>query len=278
MKRITLICSAILAMPMKVIQSIHARIVQQSAINTRTAQVVLMAFGLAFGCAAPGQFDDAGEWISDRSMVVGQVRFVIDGKTQGEPSRFGRYHGPYWLILHRAGEERARTYNLQGDCIFFWALEPGTYRIVGIERQAGGGGVQLFGLGIEFAVPEEPANSYLGTFDLVLDEKGYDGFNIVDESGAMERAFYKRFPGHAAALNRIAVSAETEFGDVGTLTSVCSPLWGEVCASALRNPHMKGEGIFSRRGILPKSPTYGRSSTGYVASRTDKPPFRDHVR
>jgi hypothetical protein len=105
---------------------------------------------LVGACVTPGQIGDAPDWSAERSMVVGRVRFVIDGELQNVPGASGSlWSGPYWgkyrVVLHREGDDEALTYQLKGAGFFFWALESGSYRIAEIERATDGDNFEFAG-------------------------------------------------------------------------------------------------------------------------------------
>jgi len=211
----------------------------------RGVGVGVLLIALASACVTPGQIGDAADWPIERSMVVGRVQFVIDGERQDVPGSRGSlwggpYDGNYRVILHREGEGEAFTYKLQDAGFFFWALEPGSYRIAGIERATDGDNFKFMELGADFTVPSGRGDFYLVTFDLVQGGSWY-GFNLTEEPDAAEAAARARYPGRNITLSELDLAIETEVGNIGMSTSACSSEWSRECTR-------------SRRGVSPISP------------------------
>jgi hypothetical protein len=219
-------------------------------ISNCIALLGLLTSIIAIACVAPGQFSDAKEWPVERSIVAGHVRFIIEGKVQGVPGSFGwirtpAYQGTYRLLLHREGETRARVYQLKGAGFFFWSLEPGSYRVVGIEREINQYSFRFMELGAEFRVPAERGDFHLPTFDVVMDDDLY-GFNLAEEREVVEAAARERYSDQEASLERLTVMIRAEIGKLETLTSACNTTWARECT---RTWH----GV-TWRGVQPVNP------------------------
>ncbi len=195
----------------------------------------LAALGLLLigGCASRGDLEDTEHWPTDRSLVAGRIAFLIDGERKGVPSSpaFGFWSdlaGEYRLILHEQGEPSARTYELGGKGFYFWALDPGRYRIVGVDRTLGTGNFYYMDLGLDFTVPEARGDHRLPTIELVIGPGSW-GFNLDDEVELLEQATRRRFPDREPALERLEVVALIETGNVGTVISECDDRWQRAC-------------------------------------------------
>jgi hypothetical protein len=219
--------------------------------------IALLSVAFSAACATPPVVSDASEWPVDRSMIVGRVRFVIEGETKSVPGNrgplwSGAHHGTYWILLHRKGEERALPYQLKDDGFFFWALEPGAYRIVAIERQIDQDDFILMEFGAELSVPAARRDFYLPTMDLVIHGSSY-GFNLTEEPEAAEAAARGKYDARAQPLARLGLVIPTEIGRVGSVVSACSSDWKRGCTR-------------TRRGVSPVSPPISGTRVAFGGS------------
>ena len=107
-------------------------------------------------------------------------------------------------------------------------LEPGSYRLVGVDLSLGTGSYYYMGLGLDFTVPEERGDHVLPTIELVTG-RGTWGFNLDDEAELLEQAAKRRFPDAAPSLEPLEVVALIETGRLERLVPVCDPGWQRAC-------------------------------------------------
>ena len=138
-----------------------------SGLNPNTLLiVVLTSLGLlAAGCATAPSMQDVDVVTDDTRIVYGSVNvFSAKGKLQDWGVGWTG-HSYFYVTILPADSTEAITYRLDDDGMFYWALEPGDYSLLGFywekdqTRRSGH-------FGADFSVPETGGDTYLGSIEL----------------------------------------------------------------------------------------------------------------
>lgn len=218
-----------------------------------TALVMLL---LVWGCSTPPTIKDAEPVDDAASIVFGSVEVYTDGELQEWGTRFFGFDHFYLIILPPDTNE-AMSYKLAEDGVFFWALPPGDYTLLGyvwhddVSQRSGR-------IGMSFNVPESGEDIYIGSIEY-QDRVAYFESSVEDKYDEVMVRYREKYP----ARNKVPVSEimvePTMVGNVSAVRGQCHDDWNVECDKR-----------FS--GVTPVSPEV--SSSGFPALDTLQPEFR----
>jgi len=225
---------------------------------THTSRLTALA-GVTFlflGCSVAPTMKDVEVLTADTHIVYGSVDvFGTKGKRQewGMGWTGSNY---FYLMILPAGSSEAITYKLDDDGMFYWALEPGDYTLLGYHW-AKGQEARSGHLGAGFNVSDTNVDSYLGS--IVLQNIGFGLLPRIDDRFDLVAPLYDaKFPQRQGTSARNTVDMTTELGNVAAFRHQCDAAWGIECNDRFR-------------GITPLSPECKK--TGFPMTPSLQPTF-----
>jgi len=223
----------------------------------KSLNVVVLALLLTWGCSVPPTIKDAEQIPDDASIAFGSVEVYEDGELQEWGTRFFGYDHFYLIILPPDTSE-AITYKLAKDGVFFWALPPGEYILLGyawhddVMQRTGR-------IATKFSVPESGADTYIGSIEIqanvaMLVPRFEDRFERVMQS------YTAKYPARNKVPVKQVMEPPTPVGNVLAFRGQCHDDWQIDCDKR-----------FS--GVTPVSPDVP-SSTGFPTLDSLLPEFR----
>jgi hypothetical protein len=131
------------------------------------------------------------------------------------------------LYVLPADAQKAFNYVVpkKGDGVFYWALEPGNYLLLGFTIPFGG--VLTNYIGAEFQVPESGGDIYIGSIQFRMTPFG--GQLSVDNQFERVAAIYDgKFPERAGTSIERTLQ-DTRVGNYTSMHNPCDPEWGLPC-------------------------------------------------
>jgi hypothetical protein len=212
---------------------------------------------LVVACSTAPTMRDVETVTADTRIAYGSVDVFGD---KGEPEKWGaRWTGYnyFYVTILPAGRSDAITYQLDDDGMFYWALEPGDYTLLGYHWTKAQ--TQRTGhFGADFRVPESGGDVYLGSIELRSTGFGLVPI-VVDRFDEMAVRYGMRFPGRRGASVSALVDMPGMLGNVGDYRYQCHEAWGIECSDR-----------FS--GVTPVTPDCKK--TGFPMIQTLQPTFK----
>jgi hypothetical protein len=212
---------------------------------------------VAAGCATAPTMQDVQAVSADTHIAYGSVD-VFSAK--GKPQDWGTGwtgHNYFYVTILPAGRTEAITYRLDDDGMFYWALEPGDYTLLGYhwtKDQA-----QRTGrFGAEFRVPETGGDVYLGSIELRSIRIGLVPM-VEDRFDEMSARYDTKFPARRGTSVSSVIEMPGTLGNVGDYRYQCDEAWGIECTDR-----------FS--GVTPVTPDCKK--TGFPMIETLQPTFK----
>jgi hypothetical protein len=224
-----------------------------SLLNTALATLALFAVG----CAVAPSMQDVEVVTDDTHVVYGSVDVF---SAQGKPQDWGSGwtgHNYFYVTILPAGSTEAITYRLDDDGMFYWALEPGDYSLLGYhwsKDQTWRTGH----FGAEFSVPATGEGTYLGSIELRSIRVGLVPF-VKDRFDEMAARYDARFPQRKGTSVSRLIEMPGTLGTVADFRHQCHEDWGIECTDR-----------FS--GVTPVSPECKK--TGFPMTPSLQPTFR----
>lgn len=188
-------------------------------------------------------------------VVYGSFQVFENGKVK-------KLWGDLLLMILPPESNESLGYRVDKDGIFFWALNPGDYTLVGYHTSAGG--ARDVYLGWEFHVPETGTDSYLGAIELREDEIG-----LRDDFAQTSAVYDATFPSRKGTSVRRPITIPPPVGHFTSIAGPCHASWALKCGDRFL-------------GITPTSPAVKKSGFPRVDTLTPKfswmPSARDDVR
>ena len=212
---------------------------------------------LAAGCGTAPTMKDVEAVTADTHIAYGSVSvFDAEGKAQDWGAGWTGYNYFYVTILP-TGRTDAFTYRLDDDGMFYWALEPGDYTLLGYHWTQGQS--QRTGyFGAEFQVPDSGGDVYLGSIELRSIRFGLVPI-VVDRFDEMAIRYDMKFPARSRTSVNSLIEMPGLLGHAGDYRHQCHEAWGIECSDR-----------FS--GVTPVTPDCKK--TGFPMIETLQPTFR----
>lgn len=217
---------------------------------------VLLAAIWLCGCETPPTMKDVETTDAASSIVFGSVEVYVDGEQQKWGAKFTG-HKYFYLTILPPDTSEAITYRLAKDGVFYWALPPGEYLLLGyhwqdLQAQRTGR------IGATFSVPENGADAYLGSITfrgneiLVVPE-------FQDRFDEIKVKYAAKFPDRQREIVRQLFEPPQPVGTFSSYRGRCHADWGIECTDR-----------FS--GVTPISPEVARS--GFPKTSSLQPELR----
>ncbi len=218
---------------------------------------LLAVLSVIVGCAVAPQMEDVDVVAADTHIVYGSIDvFSATGKSQDWGTGWTG-HNYFHVTVLPADSSEAITYRLDKDGMFYWALEPGDYTLLGYhwtKDQSTRTGY----FGGDFSVPASGGDTYLGSIELRSVRVGLVPF-VIDRYEAMAARFDAKFPQRAGTSQSKLIEMPGTLGSVTDYRYQCDKAWGIECTDR-----------FS--GITPVSPDCKK--TGFPITPSLQPVFR----
>jgi hypothetical protein len=212
---------------------------------------------LVAGCATAPTMQDVEAVSADTHIAYGSVDvFSAKGKAQDWGTGWTGQNYFYVTILP-AGSKDAITYRLDEDGMFYWALAPGDYTLLGYhwtKDQAQRTGY----FGADFEVPAEGGDVYLGSIELRSIRIGLVPI-VVDRFDEMAARYDAKFPARRGMSVSDVIEMPGTLGNVADYRHQCHEAWGIECSER-----------FS--GVTPVTPDCRK--TGFPTIETLQPTFK----
>jgi hypothetical protein len=206
-------------------------------------------------CAVPPSIKDVEDISTDTKIVFGSVK-VYKGDKQLEWGIKFTGSNYFHLTILPPDTNEAITYQLDKDGVFYWALPPGEYTLLGYywhENQS-----QRTGhIGAKFKVPKTGGDVYLGTIEF----HGNEAFLVPqfqDKYDEISKLYDVKFPARKGKSIKRLFEQLQPLGTFAAHRDVCHNDWGIKC-----------DGGF--HGITPLSPEVSQS--GFPTVRDLRPEF-----
>lgn len=212
---------------------------------------------LLAGCATAPSMQDVDIVTADTRIVYGSVDvFSAKGKLHDWGVGWTG-HNYFYVTILPAGSTEAITYRLDDDGMFYWALEPGDYSLLGYYWQKD----QTWRtgrFGADFTVPAAGADQYLGSIELRSIRVGLVPI-VKDRYDEMAARYGAKFPQRKGTSVSKLIEMPGELGTVADYRHQCHDAWGIECTDR-----------FS--GVTPVSPECKK--TGFPVTPGLQPTFR----
>ena len=211
---------------------------------------------LLWGCTAPPTIKDAEDIVPDAQIVFGSVE-VWSGDEQETwgVKFFGSNY--FYLMMLPPDSTEAITYRLDKDGNFFWALEPGEYKLIGYHW-ANEGIQQTGNLDLTFVVAESGNDTYLG--NIVFRNFGPYMLPVIDDQfDTVAAQFDTRFPARSGTAVKQLLEPAAPIGEYADMRDECHKDWNIDCDKRFQ-------------GVTPVAPKVSQSGFPTVGSL--QPEFR----
>lgn len=218
--------------------------------------MMMLVILLFAGCStAPAIYDV--ETVAENTQIVYGTVDVYGAK--GKRQKWGMGwtgHNYFYLTILPAESSEAMTYKLDKDGRFYWALEPGDYKLLGYhwERK---GGVSTGHLGADFSVPGSGDDTYLGALELRSFRVGLAP-SVEDRFDQAARHYDTKYPQRKGTSVKRLIEIGKALGSVGSYLHQCHADWGIECTDRFK-------------GITPVSPEC--KSSGFPVTSSLQPTF-----
>lgn len=207
-------------------------------------------------CATPPTINDVAEVDANTKVVFGSVVVYKDGKQEKWGVKFTGFNYFYLTILPPDTNE-AITYKLDKDGVFYWALPPGEYTLLGYYWQDHDAH-QTGHIGTRFSVPETGKDVYLGTIEF----RGNMAFLVPqfqDKYDEIAKLYDTKFPRRKGTAIKQLFKPPQPVGNFSSYRDVCNDDWKIECKKPFH-------------GVTPISPEV--SQVGFPVVKGLKPEFR----
>lgn len=238
-------------------KSIEAtRLIPHPGSTTRVLGV--LATTLFFvGCSVAPTIRDADVAAADTHIVFGSVEVLgAKGKVQDWGAGWTG-HNAFHLTILPSHSNEAFTYKLDDDGMFYWALEPGDYTLLGYHWNKKGT-VRTGRFGAEFSVPETGADTYIGSIVLQNVRFGLASA-IEDRFDTVTPLYDAKFPNRKGSSIKQVVAMPGMLGNFESYRNECHEDWGVECGDRFK-------------GVTPLSPEC--KTTGFPTTPGLQPTFR----
>ena len=215
----------------------------------RTAIPVVL---LLWGCTTAPTVRDVEEVAPDTHIAFGSVEVWVDGEQETWGTKWTG-HSNFYLIVLPVDSNEAFSYKLDDDGIFYWALQPGEYTILGYHWQH----LQTTKsgrIGRSFVVPESDGDVYLGTIKFT----GNAYFLIPmleDRFDRIAGLYDAKFPARKGTSVKNLLQPAQQVGSFANILGPCDDAWRIECDKRFD-------------GVTPISPTVAQSGFAEVHSLT----------
>ncbi|MDH3989793.1 MAG: hypothetical protein OEV34_11720 [Gammaproteobacteria bacterium] len=222
----------------------------------RLIHTALLGVLLLWGCATPPTLRDVEEIGPDTHLAFGSAEVWIGDEQETWGVKWTG-HNNFYLTVLPADSAEAFSYKLDDDGVFFWALEPGEYTVLGYHWQH----LQTTRtgqIGSNFVVPESGGDVYVGTFVF----KGNEVFLVPMYQDSFEEVagiYDAKFPGRQGTAIKSLMNPPQPVGSFSNVRGPCDDVWKIEC-----DKHFIG--------VTPISPEVSQS--GFPAEDTLRPEFR----
>jgi len=223
---------------------------------SKLCSAAILALLLVWGCSVPPTIKDAEQIADDSTIVFGSIEVYEDDKLQEWGSRFFGFDHFYLTILPPETNE-AITYKLADDGVFFWALPPGEYMLLGyiwrddVSTRTGR-------IATTFSVPESGSDTYIGSIEF----RDYVAFLIPafeDKFEQVVQRYSEKFPNRNEVPVKQVMIVPSAIGSVSSVRSQCHDDWNIECDKRFD-------------GVTPISPEVSQS--GFPTANSLSPEFR----
>ena len=223
---------------------------KSSFLSTALAAVAL----LVVGCATAPSVKDVQVVTDDTHIVYGSVDvFSAKGKLHDWGVGWTG-HNYFYVTILPADSTEAMTYRLDDDGMFYWALEPGDYSLLGFywekdqTRRSGH-------FGADFSVPQTGGDTYLGSIE--LRSVRFALVPIVnDRFDEMAARYDAKFPQRKGTSVKTLIEMPGVLGTVADFRHQCHESWGIECTDRFSgvtpvSPECKKTGFPTTPGLHP---------------------------
>ena len=209
-----------------------------------------------WGCTAAPTIKDVEDVAPDSRIVFGSVE-VMSGDEQETWGMGWLGSNYFYLTILPPDTNEAITYRLDKDGLFFWALDPGQYTLLGYHWSDES--VQRKGsIGATFEVPETGGDIYLGS--IVFRVYGpYLMPVFEDRFDEISAQYDAKFPARRGTTVKELLEAPGPVGSFAEVRDECAEEWSIECAKRYK-------------GVTPITPKVSQSGFPTVGSLT--PEFR----
>ena len=209
-----------------------------------------------WGCTGAPTIKDADSIAPDSRIVFGSVEVWSDDKQETWGTDWLGHSGFYLMILPPDTDE-AITYRLDKDGMFFWALEPGEYTLLGY-LWLDGGLQRTGGIDTTFEVPAVGGDVYLGT--IIFREIGPFLLPLFEDRFDVIAAQYDvKFPERRGTTVKRVLELADPVGSFAATREECDEAWNIECDKRYK-------------GVTPISPKVTQS--GFPTIESLIPEFR----
>lgn len=218
--------------------------------------LAVMAALLLWACTPTPTMKDVETLTPEARLVFGSVE-VWSGDEQETWGTGWLGSNYFYLMILPPDSNKAISYRLDKDGMFFWALEPGEYTLLGYHW-ANEGVQQTGSLGATFEVPKVGSDSYLGT--IILRSLGPYMIPVFeDRYDVVAAAYDAKFPARRGTAVTQLLESPGPVGEFANVRDECHEDWSIECDKRFK-------------GITPISPKVKQSGFPTVGSLT--PEFR----
>ncbi len=219
------------------------------------AVYVLATGSLLAACGASTRIKDTEAITPDTHVVYGSAEVWTDeGKEKWGVGWTGESY--FHLMILPEDSNEAFNYRVDKDGQFYWALEPGAYRMLGYvwqdanEKRSGD-------IEATFVVPDEGGDQYLGALEFRGNELMLKPA-IIDRFDSARVSYDQRFPTRAGQSIKSLMVFEPPIGNFASISGQCNECWLIDCSKRYS-------------GVTPLSPDV--ASQGFPDIDTLSPEF-----
>ena len=218
--------------------------------------LTVLAALFLWGCTGAPTIKDAESVAPDSRIVFGSVE-VWSGDEQETWGTDWFGHSGFYLMILPPDTDEAITYRLDKDGMFFWALEPGEYTLLGYHW-LDEGLHRTGGMGTTFEVPAAGGDVYLGT--IVIRAIGPYLLSMFEDRFDFIAAQYDaKFPVRRGTTVKRLLEPADPVGSFEATREECDEAWNIECDKRYK-------------GVTPISPKVTQSGFPTIESLT--PEFR----
>ena len=205
------------------------------------------------GCVTVSALEDAKAPVAGKPLVFGNVRVLI----QNTPYKWSRYFiggTNFWLLVMAKGAGEARSYRLNDESGFHWALAPGEYRLLGymLRRYSREYSNRIWAT---FTVPANAKSVYVGDITIAIHEGGF-AVRVADNQVRAAENLRRKFPQLGAAPRKALMRLPERADSLARAESSCGGDWGIRCDDDYLGvrpvrPAMDGTVSSANGGLIP---------------------------
>ena len=209
--------------------AVDSHIIKPAWWNIAISVFLAACMTLLTACAVPPYHVQTAEKAEpSQTIVMGRLSVMHDGKE----TKWGHFQ-PSRILIARLGSRNAVVHEqTRADGMFFWALEPGDYQLVGVTyaKRCGWADTpssRMLRIWGHFKVPQEMNSIYIGTLKVVVIDGAYVP-RIENEYTLARKAFRSKYPGRHDPTSGL-IELEKSVGTYAHVKYACSPGWGIEC-------------------------------------------------